>query len=66
MGEIAPIIGSLAQYDVKILIDAGVLLPLFESLSSQDTRVLESSARALRAVVQHPTSLPLDTISVDI
>ncbi|KAJ3272086.1 Armadillo repeat-containing protein 8 [Terramyces sp. JEL0728] len=38
MGEIAPIIGSLAQHDVTVLIEAGVLLPLFEALDSQDTR----------------------------
>lgn len=64
MGEIAPIIGSLAQYDVSILIEAGVLLPLFEALDSQDIRVLEATARALRSVVQHPLSIPLNSITV--
>ncbi|KAJ3311832.1 Armadillo repeat-containing protein 8 [Boothiomyces sp. JEL0838] len=63
MGEIAPIIGSLAQYDVSILIEAGVLLPLFEALDSQDIRVLEATARALRSVVQHPLSIPLNSIT---
>ncbi|KAI8892511.1 armadillo-type protein [Globomyces pollinis-pini] len=57
MNEIAPIIGSLAQYNVIILIQAGVLLPLFESLSSNDLRVVESCARAIRAIVQHPIAL---------
>jgi hypothetical protein len=58
MSEIAPIVGSLAQYDVLLLVQAGVLGPLFDSLLSMDTKVLESSAKALRSIVQHPSILP--------
>lgn len=64
MTEIAPIIGSLAQYDVISLVEAGVLIPLFESLSAVDYKVVEASARALRQIVQHPLPISFDSISV--
>jgi armadillo repeat-containing protein 8 len=57
MSEIAPIIGSLAQFDVVLLVQAGVLGPLFESLLNSNLKVVESSAKALRSIVQHPTTL---------
>jgi hypothetical protein len=57
MSEIAPIIGSLAQLDVSSLVHAGVLGPLFDSLQSSEFRVIESSAKALRAIVQNPLIL---------
>jgi DNA-binding TFAR19-related protein (PDSD5 family) len=55
MLELAPIIGSLAQYDASLLIEAGVLTPLFEALNENDKKVMESCARALRAIVQDDT-----------
>lgn len=64
MAEIAPIIGSLAQYDVADLVQAGVMIPLFESLSCLDSRIVEASARALRQIVQHPFALSFDSITV--
>ncbi|KAJ3304588.1 hypothetical protein HDV03_002541 [Kappamyces sp. JEL0829] len=57
MGEIAPIVGSLAQLEVATLVEAGVMIPLFGALSCTDSRVVEASARALRQIVQHPLSL---------
>lgn len=54
MSEIAPVIGSLAQFDVTYLVQAGVLGPLFDALSTPEQRVIESCARAIRAIVQHP------------
>jgi hypothetical protein len=51
VSELAPIIGSLAQYDSKILIESGVLEPLFECLNNDDVKVVESCARAIRALV---------------
>ena len=66
MGEIAPVIGSLAQQDVTTLVNAGVLIPLFESLSHPDHKVVEASARALRQIVQHPKSFSMDSIQVEI
>jgi hypothetical protein len=64
MGEIAPVIGSLAQYDVTVLVQAGIMVPLFDALSSSDTRVVEASARALKQMVQHPVSLQYQEINV--
>ena len=64
MAEIAPIIGSLAQFDVLSLVESGVLLPLFESLSGPDDKVVEASARALRQIVQHPLPVSFDSITV--
>lgn len=52
MLELAPIIGSLAQYDASLLIEAGVLTPLFEALNENNKKIMESCARALRAIVQ--------------
>jgi hypothetical protein len=54
---VAPIIGSLAQEDCRTLVEAGVLLPLFELLSQADIRIVEAGARALRQIVNHPESL---------
>lgn len=66
MSEIAPVIGSLAQYDVTILVQAGIMLPLFDALSVTDTKVVEASARALKQMVQHPLSLEYAEIKVRI
>jgi hypothetical protein len=57
MSEIAPIVGSLAQFDVVLLVRAGVLGPLFDSLLNSNEKVVESSAKALRSIVQHPQIL---------
>ena len=55
--EVAPIIASLAQYDPIPLLNSGVLEPLFTCLQSSDSKVVESSARAIRALVQNPQQL---------
>jgi hypothetical protein len=64
MVELAPIIGSLAQYDTTNLIAAGVTRPLFLFLDSTDHRVAESCARAIRAIVQQQKCINSDTILV--
>ncbi|KAI8903788.1 armadillo-type protein [Gorgonomyces haynaldii] len=53
--EIATVVCSLAhgsQEHVKMLIDAGIIAPLFDTLYSQNQKLVEAGARALRAILQ--------------
>ena len=47
----------MAQYDPIPLLNAGVLEPLFNCLQNIDLKVVESCAKALRALVQNPQQL---------
>jgi hypothetical protein len=40
--------------NVNILLQAGVVVPLLETLLSNYPKVVEAGARALRAILQHP------------
>lgn len=60
--ELGAIIGSLAQFDANQLFKAGVMAPLFECLASANAKIVESSAKALRQMVQNPLSLQTESI----
>ena len=56
---------AAVRFDVaEMPVQAGVMIPLFESLSCLDSRIVEASARALRQIVQHPFALSFDSITV--
>ena len=55
----ATVISSLAtgnQHNIELLIAAGALPPLLDTLASSDPKMVDAGVRALRAIVQHPSA----------